>query len=133
MNFRLIFGYKTALIASYCGQLKECLESQFGERTNGSHTPKDASEDIQTLAYELFRTSSLKKEPGRKDSFIAPDIIAIGIQRLSQTQLDHFNNRFVYSRETTVLPNMDEETVTYVDVNVPPPGGFSMAIQAAED
>lgn len=67
---------RVALTASYCTNLKSVLESSFGEYSNGRHQIKDASEDVYRLAYELFKTRSVRKyAKGRELAFKPVDII----------------------------------------------------------
>lgn len=64
---------QTALTASYCTNLKEHLEATFGKYTNGRHQNKDASQDVQHLAYQISK--SIQKQPaGRTNGFQPCDI-----------------------------------------------------------
>ena len=58
----------TALTASYSTDLKEVIEQAFGEYTNARHQEKDASNDVRNLAFEIYRSGSIKKHEGGRDS-----------------------------------------------------------------
>jgi hypothetical protein len=67
---------RVALTASYSSDLKSVLEDSFGEYSNGRHQIKDASEDVYRLAYELFKTRSVRKHAtGRESAFKPADIL----------------------------------------------------------
>lgn len=67
---------RAALTSSYCAELQDVIEKLLGEHTNNRHQDKDASEDVYRLAYELYKTGSIKKvDTGRESLFNPIDII----------------------------------------------------------
>lgn len=50
---------RTALSASYCTDLRQAIESAFGEYPNTNHTNKDARYEVRNLAYTLFNQKSI--------------------------------------------------------------------------
>lgn len=70
---------RVALTASYCSDLKAELDQLTGSFTNGRHQTKDASEDVYRLAYELYKTGSVRKHSsGRESDFQPADIVSLG-------------------------------------------------------
>jgi hypothetical protein len=83
---------RVALTASYCSDLKSELENSFGEYSNGRHQIKDASEDVYRLAYELFKTRSVRKHvTGRDSTFEPADILNLSVGKALSDSINKFN------------------------------------------
>jgi hypothetical protein len=84
---------RVALTASYCSDLKSELEMSFGERSNGRHQVKDASEDVYQLAYELFKIrSTIQLARGRESVFKPVDILNHAVGDILFNSVERFNN-----------------------------------------
>ncbi len=83
---------RTALTASYCGDLKAVIEATLGEHTNGRHQTKDASREVRNLAYEIAASGSITKCPGGRSSPFQPkDILRRG-GKLLRGSIKRFND-----------------------------------------
>jgi len=67
---------RTAFSAAYSTELKQSLESVFGEYSNNRHQNKDASSDVCSLAYGYVISKNIEKQPGEHTQGFEPrDIV----------------------------------------------------------
>lgn len=84
---------RVAMTASYCTDLKSAMDRLTGSFSNGRHQPKDASEDVYRLAYELYKIGSVTHcETGRQSTFNPVDVVQSGTGKVLADAVDKFNN-----------------------------------------
>lgn len=108
---------RTALTASYCTNLKEHLETTFGEYTNGRHQNKDASQDVRHLAYQISK--SIQKQPtGRTTGFQPCDILTEAIGEKLFKSVQNFNNLVIRGQweQEVDLSKMSSTPIAVLDV-----------------
>ena len=81
---------RTAMSAAYSTELKQSLESAFGEYSNNRHQNKDASSDVRSLAYVISK--SIEKQPGEYTQGFEPrDIVTQATGEKLAKAIDDFN------------------------------------------
>src|SRR5215471_1585281 len=85
----------TALITSYCANLKDAIEAAFGEHVNNRHQIKDTSQKVCYLAYQIVRSRSITKHlHEHSSSFQSQNILQHGIRTLSDS-VKRFNKMII--------------------------------------
>lgn len=75
---------RAALTASYCTGLKVDFEATSGEYSNGRHQVKDASTEVRNLAFQIWSSDSIIKQPhGRSSPFKPRDILQKRVAKLN--------------------------------------------------
>jgi Family of unknown function (DUF6589) len=88
---------RVGLTAPYTNELRSRFERDFGYLNDGRHSYKNAVNDIYLLAARLRekgRTAPRHNLKGEEKQFESPDILTIGLARLSE-KIDDFNAKFV--------------------------------------
>jgi len=86
---------RAALTASYYTELKVDFEATFGKYSNGRHQVKDASTEVRNLAFQIWVSDSIIKQPqGRSSPFNPKDILQKGVANLN-AGVDKFNKSVV--------------------------------------
>jgi hypothetical protein len=108
---------RAALTASYCTGLKVDFEATFGEYSNGRHQVKDASTEVRNLAFQIWSSDSIIKQPhGRSSPFKPRDILQKGVAKLN-VGVDKFNKSVVEGRweEDQDLANATSTPIAVLD------------------
>lgn len=106
---------RTALSAIYSTELKESLESAFGEYSNNRHQDKDASSDVRSLAYVISKT--IEKQPGRHTQGFEPrDIVTLATGEKLAKAVESFNQEMIAGRWTDEDDDLDDMVPTLITV-----------------
>jgi hypothetical protein len=97
--------------------LKVDFEATFGEYSNGRHQVKDASTEVRNLAFQVWSSDSIIKQPhGRSSPFKPRDILQKGVEKLN-VGVDKFNKSLVEGRweEDQDLANATSTPIAVLD------------------
>ena len=97
------------LSAPYMMEVKRTLEKRFGKSRSGEHPPKDASEDIWTLAQDLLQGDLHTINEERFSAWPAPNLIRSGYQSLGE-------NVYRYNEKIQCKLPEDEGTINEGDL-----------------
>ena len=88
----------SVLCCEYSTKVMKSLEGAFGERTNGSHTTKDAAADIRFLA-DILKDGSIVYTKSRSCQHQSLNTVSNGLDRLLSGALMSFNAQFTRDSE----------------------------------